>query len=83
MGPPDVAEFLDSLIKLGIQPQEGRSWKDVAVVDQLSRRPTAPCDWVHVGVANDGRIYACLKEHENEPGIICLPKMIEAMSTVN
>ena len=41
MGPPEVGEFLNRLIGLGLQPQEGKAWKDVAVVDQIFRRPFA------------------------------------------
>jgi len=83
MAPPLVGEFIEELEQKGLQPLEGKRWKDVAVVDQLFRRPTAPCDWIHVGVAPDGRVFACLKEHEDEPGLICVPEYLDARSIVN
>jgi hypothetical protein len=83
MAPPLAGEFIDKLEQNGLRPREGNRWKDVAVVDQFSRRSTAPCDWIHVGVAPDGRVFACLKEHQDEPGSICVPERLGAKNIVN
>jgi hypothetical protein len=83
MVPPLVGDFIEELERKGLQPLEGENWKDLAVVDSIFKRATAPCDWVYVGTAQDGRVFACLKEQQHEPGEICGPRQWHCKNTIN
>jgi hypothetical protein len=83
MSPLEVGKFIDNLVSMGLQPMAGKAWNDVAVVDSIFKRPTAPCDWVHVGQEPKGRVFACLIEHRNDPGMICIPERRDEEKPVN
>lgn len=71
MNPNDLWRYIDRLEDKGLRPFDDESCKDIAVATMASSN--VPCDWLHFGSAPGVGLYACLKEHEHDPGDLFTP----------